>query len=515
MTEPNDYYLLVHPRCPYDYCKTEQVTISLSQPNGSNELCDFNRADTLCGVCLPGYSVSLGSSLCMKCYGKYWPLVLVGVILLEVIAGIAIVCVLLFLNMTVAIGTINGILFYANIVYGNASIFFNNLPPPSFPSVFIAWLNLDIGFDVCLYDGIDTFAKTLLQLVFPVYLIILVVVVIIISKYSQRFSNLIGKKDPVATLATLILLSYAKILSTVITMLSRITLEYPEYTKTFWKPDATIEYLKDPRHIILFVLAIIILFLSVPYTIVLISWQLLVRFPNWKIFGWIWNQKLSSFIGVYHAPYNSKHRYWTGLLLLLRVILYLVSALNSSGNPQVPLLAIMVAVVFILLQDVRNVYKNRGLYIIEMISLVNILAFTVITWYATDSNDTKLLNNAAANVSVIVTFVLLIVIIIFHGYKYTQLKTVVKSTKFFAKLQRMQYLSKKTPYRQQTIDTEVDNETRDVDIFELLNSNDHTYSQPAQRYLPPLPHGVSHSTLEPIEDRSQNFQDIHYVDVPS
>ena len=331
MTEPNDYYLLVHPRCPYDYCKTEQVTISLSQPNGSNELCDFNRADTLCGACLPGYSVSFGSSRCMKCHGKHWPLVLVGIILLEVIAGIAIVCVLLFLNMTVAMGTINGILFYANIVYGNSSIFFNNLPTPSFPSVFIAWLNLDIGFNVCLYDGIDTFAKTLLQLVFPIYLFILVVAVIIISKYSQRFSNLIGKKDPVATLATLILLSYAKILSTVITILSFTTLQYPEGSRTLWKPDATIEYLKHPKHAILFFVAIIILLLSATYTIILISWQLLVRLPNWKVFASIRNPKLSCFIGAYHAPYTSKHRYWTGLLLTLRVILFLVSAINLTG----------------------------------------------------------------------------------------------------------------------------------------------------------------------------------------
>ena len=501
MTEPNDYYLLVHPRCPYDYCKTEQVTISLSQPNGSNELCDFSRADILCGACLPGYSVSFGSSQCMKCHGKYWPLVLVGIILLEVIAGIAIVCVLLFLNMTVAIGTLNGILFYANIVYGNASIFFNNLSTP-FPSVFIAWLNLDIGFNVCLYDGIDTFAKTLLQLVFPIYLIILVVAVIIISKYSQRFSNLIGKKDPVATLATLILLSYAKILSTVITMLSLTTLEYPEGKRTLWKPDATIEYLKHPKHIVLFFVAIIILLLSGTYTIILTSWQLLVRLPNWRVFAWVHNPKLSSFIGAYHAPYTPKHRYWTGLLLTLRVILFLVSAINSTESTQEPLVAITVAVGCLVFLDTKNVYRKTYLNIIEILSLANILAFTAFTWYATDTSDTKL-QNAIAHISVSITCILLIFVILFHVFKYTKFNAIIKKTKFPAKLQSIKsHVKKKPPQRHYNVDLELANETRDVNIFELVNTNDNTCPQP-QVQPPAQPHGVSHSTIEipkPKED---------------
>ena len=58
----------------------------------------------------------------------------------------------------------------------------------------------------------DAYIKTWLQLAFPAYVILLMVLVINISSYSTKFSNLIGKKDPVATLATLILLSYAKLL---------------------------------------------------------------------------------------------------------------------------------------------------------------------------------------------------------------------------------------------------------------------------------------------------------------
>ena len=81
----------------------------------------------------------------------------------------------------------------------------------NFITVFISWLNLDwLGIDTCYFPGLDTYIKTWLQLAFPAYVIILVVLVIIISSYPAKFSNPIGKKDPVVTFATLILLSYAK-----------------------------------------------------------------------------------------------------------------------------------------------------------------------------------------------------------------------------------------------------------------------------------------------------------------
>ena len=54
--------------------------------------------------------------------------------------------------------------------------------------------------------------------------------------------------------------------------------------------------------------------------------------------------KLFSFIDVYHAPYTARNRYWTGLLLLARVILYLTAAINISVEPSVDLLAISLVI---------------------------------------------------------------------------------------------------------------------------------------------------------------------------
>ena len=61
--------------------------------------------------------------------------------------------------MTVAIGLINSFVFYANIVQANSAVFFPS-SKPDFPTVLVAWLNLDFGIDVCFINGLDTYTKT-------------------------------------------------------------------------------------------------------------------------------------------------------------------------------------------------------------------------------------------------------------------------------------------------------------------------------------------------------------------
>ena len=119
------------------------------------------------------------------------------------------------------------------------------------------------------------------------------VLVIIISSHSSKFANLIGKKNPVATLATLVLLSYAKLLEVCFKSLSVGILEYPDKhsSEMLWLPDATSKYLSG-KHIPLFIAAVFILLLGLVYTALLFSWQWLLYLPRWRIFGWSRNPKV-------------------------------------------------------------------------------------------------------------------------------------------------------------------------------------------------------------------------------
>ena len=215
----------------------------------------MNRSGLLCGACKAGLSLSLGSTHCISCH-KGWPGLLIAVLLAEILAGVILVAFILVLDLTVATGMLNGLIFYVNIIAANYSTFMLTSHPKVI-TLFIAWLNLDVGIDVCFYDGMDTYTKQWLQFVFSAYVILMVVAVIFISERSSRFAKLIGKGNPVATLATLILLSYTKLLQTIINIFSFATLKYPDGShKVVWLPDASIPYLSC-KHVPLFLLAIV------------------------------------------------------------------------------------------------------------------------------------------------------------------------------------------------------------------------------------------------------------------
>jgi hypothetical protein len=101
-------------------------------------------------ACQPGLTIPLSSTptRCVQC-SENWLQDLIGIVVAAFIAGIALVIFMLALNMTVAIGTLNGILFYAHIVAANTDTYFLPFKSPNFVTVFISWLNLDIGIDVC------------------------------------------------------------------------------------------------------------------------------------------------------------------------------------------------------------------------------------------------------------------------------------------------------------------------------------------------------------------------------
>ena len=371
--------IILHPHCPFDYCKSHSVRFTL---NETDLQCNYDRTGLLCGGCQPGLSLALGSSHCLQCSNGYLSL-LVGFAL----AGVVLVISLLVCKLTVAVGTINGLIFYANIIAVNQSVFF-----PSGDTnivldilrVFIAWLNLDLGTKTCFYDGMDAYARTWLQFIFPVYIWVLVCTVIILCYYKTWAVRMFGR-NPVAVLATLFLLSYAKLLRTIITALSFTFLEYPDRSKVaVWLYDGNVRYLQG-KHIPLFLAAVIVLLLLfLPYTVVLSLGQWIQSRSRNRLFSWINNYRVKAFLDAYHGPFKTEHRYWHGLLFVVRSCLFLIFAFNRLGNPNVNLLAICVcttALLVLLVLIGGNVYVNWYLQILDISFVANTGVFGATTLY--------------------------------------------------------------------------------------------------------------------------------------
>ena len=418
---------LLHHHCPFDYCVPGNW-INLNVHNGTDDQCAFNRTGKLCGSCRDGLSLLLGTSQCMPCSNDW-----LGFLFLFVMIGIALVAFLLVCNFTVDVGTINGFILYANIVTTNSAIFIP-FKMPNILSVFIAWLNLDFGFETCFFDGMDGYAKTWLQFVFPLYTILLVITIMVVVDHSKRLTGLlrIVNKNPVATLATLILLSYTKLLRTIITALSYTKVQYQYGSdERVWLMDANIQYVKG-RHLFIFIAALLFLIIGLMYTSVLLFWQ-------W-IFKWVRNTRLFAFMDAYQNPYNPKHRYWSGLLLLVRLVLYLVSALNVTGDPSVIILSIICVVgSLLLLKEFISIkiykewlldaskssilfnikiYKDWMLNALETSILFNILIFAAATLYIRETHSQSIL----AYISVSIVFATFLGVLAYHTYMFVVLK---------------------------------------------------------------------------------------------
>ena len=408
--------LILHSHCPFDYCISANINVTL---NDTDKQCANNRAGLLCGECKSGFSLTLGSSKCLEC-SNIWILLLIPFAL----AGIALVLLLFILKLTVAAGTINGLIFYANIVAINRSIFFppNETTNINILTVFIAWLNLDLGIETCFFEGLDAYVKTWLQFVFPLYVWSLAGLIIVASEYSSRVTRVFGS-NPVAVLATLFLLSYAKLLRTILDVLSFTFLYYPDEVRVaVWQYDGNIQFIYG-KHIALFLVALsTFLVLFLPYTILLTVGQWLQAKSNRRFFRWINNPRIKPFLDAYQAPYRDQHRYWTGLMLCLRCVLFtafvLLSLVSADPSHNLPAIEAVVIGLITLTRFTGLIYKKLYLDVLEASFILNLGILAAATYSVRLVGTPSYESQAAVTyTSVSVAFATFVVVLTYHIYQ--------------------------------------------------------------------------------------------------
>ena len=314
--EKNCTQILYSKKCFIDYCL---LTASHLQLNASriDTQCNYGRTGHICGHCHKGYDSVFGAKpKCKKC-SSIW-LLLIPVF---GIAGFLLVIALFILELTVTKGLINGFVLYTNIVdMENMSIFPSNRK--LFLPILVDISNLDLGIEACFYKGMTEFDKHWLQLVFPLYLVCIVGLIAIASRYSAMVEKL-TRKRVIPVLATLLFLSYNKLILTTTTVLFYFQpvyhLETNKY-ELFWPVDTSIS-LFDVKFILLFAvcLLIFIVFL-VPINVVLLFPTCCFKFKKVVYF--------KPFIDAFQAPYRDKVRYTIGIELLVRLIVCIFNSIN-------------------------------------------------------------------------------------------------------------------------------------------------------------------------------------------
>ena len=420
-----DNSIRMNSKCPFNYCPKQRTFISPLQPDVQ---CANNRGGVLCGECLAKYSVVLGSWKCMECssssYNFIWLTVVVA------LAGVILVVFLLLVKMTVSSGTINGLIFYANIVSFSGLLDNQNCTVNSFRHTFVSWINLDLGIEVCFYSGMDVYQKTWLQFVFPFYIWFLVGVIVLVCHYSSTVMKLMGTRN-IEVLATLFLLSYAKLLKTIVTALSVTNIMVanadnitdPLRPHKVWVYDGNIDYLGS-KHLPLFIVAVLFLFtLFIPYTLFLLCGQWLQYLPRRREFRWIHSIFISTIMDAYHAPYTKHHRYWTGLGLLIRCCLFTI--FGTSYSTGIILMSIIVAVIFLQVMNRASsgvVYRNKVVSLLELFYLTNLGILAAVL----QVNDTLC---AAITVSISLSFIVFVGTLLYHLHQETKQNRLYKMIK--------------------------------------------------------------------------------------
>ena len=329
--------------------------------NDTHLQCQQHKSGTLCGSCTTGYSIVLGSNECKECTTNYN----IALTILFAFMGIALVALLIILNLTVSVGTINGLLFTANIIKLYQPVFLGNQIPIPFFNQIISWLNLDFGIKVCFYNGMDRYVKEWLQFVFPFYVWGIIIVIILICRVSSKVSKLVGT-NAVPVLATLLLLSYTKLLCTIVAVLHKrdITLhcQNSSHQLTVWYEDPTLQYAKG-KHLYLFSFALIVLVLfCLPYTLFLLLNPLFEKYLSKYRLCNFW-YKIKPVLDAYSGPMKDEYRFWPGLLLVARIpVLLAVLLVNNVIQFHSLLLSILLSVIVViwsLTYCFQRVYNNR------------------------------------------------------------------------------------------------------------------------------------------------------------
>ena len=365
--------------CDVAYCKYHSRRIYF---NSNTSVCRKHRDGVLCGKCIEDYSVVFGSQDCHRCH-NYALVSLLG----YAIVGIIVVFLLSVLKLTVDKGIINGVIFFANIVYINHNLLYI-IDIKVLPGIFNL-INLDVPTSMCFYQGMTTLAKYAISFIFPLYLWFLVLLMILLIKRFPSVSRVI--QSPPQLLATLVYLSYSKLLLIISYILTPIEVSEitPSKNTTIihyrWHHDANVAF-GDSRHLVLVAVSLLLFF------VVLLPFAVILTFPNYSL-GFRCLVRFKPIIDSYTAPYKDRWGFWLGIHLLMLIFFYLLLTIQQVySNPKVLLLVILLSVIpLTAVQLYCKPYKSKWVNLLDSLFLLNILMVgCIMLWMVKDEGGLNL-----------------------------------------------------------------------------------------------------------------------------
>ena len=124
------------------------------------------------------------------------------------------------------------------------------------------------------------------------------------------------------------------------------------------------------------------------------------------------------FLDAYSGPYSDRHRYWTGLLLLIRLVLTFTFSYSSGSMNYINNYVIISCELILILSLLRSdVYQSQINYIYENISHINLCMLCCINSSLSQNAIYSHYTSLVTTLSVIITLAMFILIVMQQVYR--------------------------------------------------------------------------------------------------
>ena len=181
-----------------------------------------------------------------------------------------------------------------------------------------------------------------------------------------------------------------------------------------WLHDASVQYLHG-KYITLYTCAMIMGIIALLYALTLTFIQCLRRAPKNRMFGWV--RRLKPLLDAYTGPYRDKYKYhfWTGLLLLVRITLFIAFGLNYNNDPRLNFTLIIIVTTILMVAIQPGIYRQWLVGLLESSMYVNLILFSTIMMFTINSH--KAYKTIAVCVFGGWALLTVLGIIVYHTYK--------------------------------------------------------------------------------------------------
>jgi len=170
------------------------------------------------------------------------------------------------------------------------------------------------------------------------------------------------------------------------------------------------------------VMSIVVLVVYVlPFTMLVLLGPWLQARSGYCLLRWV--NKIKPLLDAYQGPYRDKFRYWTGLHLLVRIVLFATFGGNALGDPRINLFAITAVVLTLVVfwGMAGKVYKKLWMKVLESFFLLNLGIFAAATLFLKSLEGISVVEMQAVLTSMMVGSAAVVFIGIFACHCYQEL----------------------------------------------------------------------------------------------